>query len=725
MGRTVHRTSQRGNRQLNHALHMAAICQMRHPGSAGRVYVDRKVAEGKTKREAIRALKRHLSNVVYRQLVSDAQRRTGFNPRAREDTKKRLNSQRGQLSFLHTGSSAKSPPDPKPTLRPPPTPGPPRAPCNRVKRPLDTERIRRGHTTTPTMPSRMGNVIRTVLLASVGPGSVVEPCTKEDPSSNPSIGIEVDPAQTLDPITSVRPGRRRRGVMDGCRVGVGRSEITPNRSGPVCGWGVTYGEKHALPPQGRWLESTGGDEPPSLEHQDLVATAMALEDARGDRVVFVNADLHSGGAHLWRAAAAAAGLDPSRVVLCGTHTHAGPGQRYGSFMYAHLATASPLFNVRKPTSVIQSALTAAVRQAVAGLAPGGVAVRRAAVIGAGSNRAAAAWCHYDDEEIARFFTSGPGAALHDQPHRADRMRDPRVTALTAFNDDGAVVGVLAWFAVHGNSLGQTWQRFGSDLWGPARATAERELGGAVVGLGCGSAGDVSPRPMDEQGRPRTGDPSASRPDVTVDVGQRVGTAVASAVRDAQPSGFVLGAAHEQWKPARDGLPSPMLGLAQAGGGVDGTTPNWEQVEAGVHAPLYRRRQSWAYPPGHGQSPKLALAALILPVKLRLGFLFRWLLPKRVPLHVIRVGDHAFATVPGEPTTITGWRIEERVRSAAGTSSASVIGYAGDYAGYWVTPEEYLEQRYEAAATLFGREASTYLIGRLETLARSLTTSDVR
>ena len=73
-GRTVHRTSQRGNRQLNHALHMAAICQMRHPGSAGRVYVDRKVAEGKTKREAIRALKRHISNVVYRQLVIDAQR---------------------------------------------------------------------------------------------------------------------------------------------------------------------------------------------------------------------------------------------------------------------------------------------------------------------------------------------------------------------------------------------------------------------------------------------------------------------------------------------------------------------------------------------------------------------------------------------------------------------------------------------------------------------------
>ena len=73
-GRTVHRVSQRGNRQLNHAIHMAAICQLRQPHSEGRAYFDRKVAEGKTKREAIRALKRQISNAVYRQLVVDARR---------------------------------------------------------------------------------------------------------------------------------------------------------------------------------------------------------------------------------------------------------------------------------------------------------------------------------------------------------------------------------------------------------------------------------------------------------------------------------------------------------------------------------------------------------------------------------------------------------------------------------------------------------------------------
>jgi len=73
-GRTVHRVSERGNRQLNHAIHMAAICQLRQPHSDGRAYFERKVAEGKTKKEAVRALKRQISNAVYRQLVADARR---------------------------------------------------------------------------------------------------------------------------------------------------------------------------------------------------------------------------------------------------------------------------------------------------------------------------------------------------------------------------------------------------------------------------------------------------------------------------------------------------------------------------------------------------------------------------------------------------------------------------------------------------------------------------
>jgi transposase len=72
-GRVVHRVSRRGNRKLNHAIHMAAVTQLRNSGTPGRIYFERKVAEGKTKKEALRSLKRHVSNAVYRQLLLDAQ----------------------------------------------------------------------------------------------------------------------------------------------------------------------------------------------------------------------------------------------------------------------------------------------------------------------------------------------------------------------------------------------------------------------------------------------------------------------------------------------------------------------------------------------------------------------------------------------------------------------------------------------------------------------------
>jgi transposase len=66
-----HRLNTRGNRQLNHAIHMAAITQIRND-TPGRTYYQRKVEEGKTKKEALRALKRRVSDAIYRQLIIDA-----------------------------------------------------------------------------------------------------------------------------------------------------------------------------------------------------------------------------------------------------------------------------------------------------------------------------------------------------------------------------------------------------------------------------------------------------------------------------------------------------------------------------------------------------------------------------------------------------------------------------------------------------------------------------
>ncbi len=71
-----HRLSRRGNRQLNSAIHGVAITQMRHPGP-GRDFYDRKLAEGKTRGEARRALKRHITDRIHATLLHDAQRSPG------------------------------------------------------------------------------------------------------------------------------------------------------------------------------------------------------------------------------------------------------------------------------------------------------------------------------------------------------------------------------------------------------------------------------------------------------------------------------------------------------------------------------------------------------------------------------------------------------------------------------------------------------------------------
>lgn len=63
-----HRLNRGGNRRLNRAIHIAALTQISRPDTEGRSFYERKLASGKTKREAIRALKRRVSDRVWTHL---------------------------------------------------------------------------------------------------------------------------------------------------------------------------------------------------------------------------------------------------------------------------------------------------------------------------------------------------------------------------------------------------------------------------------------------------------------------------------------------------------------------------------------------------------------------------------------------------------------------------------------------------------------------------------
>jgi transposase len=107
--RKIYRLSLRGNRRINHAIHMAAITQIRYRHSDGRAYYDKKIAEGKTHKEALRSLKRQISNAIYARLRAGARQASAKSP--------------GGQPGNHSDSSAASS-HPEHRLFGPATPGP-------------------------------------------------------------------------------------------------------------------------------------------------------------------------------------------------------------------------------------------------------------------------------------------------------------------------------------------------------------------------------------------------------------------------------------------------------------------------------------------------------------------------------------------------------------------------------------------------------------------------
>jgi transposase len=118
----IFRLSRRGNRRLNHAIHMAAVTQVRFRHSDGRAYYDRKVKEAKTHKEALRCLKRRISDAIFAHLVADAKRKA-------EATKAGPGGQMGNGSVAGVAGShperrlfGQATPRPVPTIGPEPTP---------------------------------------------------------------------------------------------------------------------------------------------------------------------------------------------------------------------------------------------------------------------------------------------------------------------------------------------------------------------------------------------------------------------------------------------------------------------------------------------------------------------------------------------------------------------------------------------------------------------------
>jgi transposase len=114
-----HRLSRAGNRKANHVIHIATACQIRLD-TPGRAYYRRKIAAGKRPLEAMRSLKRRISDAIYRQLIADA--KTALGDATASSIKASPGGHRGASqesnaagSNPHTGASDQPLPGPAPT----------------------------------------------------------------------------------------------------------------------------------------------------------------------------------------------------------------------------------------------------------------------------------------------------------------------------------------------------------------------------------------------------------------------------------------------------------------------------------------------------------------------------------------------------------------------------------------------------------------------------------
>jgi transposase len=129
------RLSRRGNRRLNHAIHLAAITQIRQRHSDGRACFEKKLAEGTTRKKAPRALKRRLSDAIFARLRADARPAAAHakSPGGQQGNDSAASAARSHPKHRLFGQPT---PGPGPTLRP--RPAPRRAKTTTARKPRKT-----------------------------------------------------------------------------------------------------------------------------------------------------------------------------------------------------------------------------------------------------------------------------------------------------------------------------------------------------------------------------------------------------------------------------------------------------------------------------------------------------------------------------------------------------------------------------------------------------------
>ena len=490
------------------------------------------------------------------------------------------------------------------------------------------------------------------------------------------------------------------------RAGAARRDVTPALGEPLSGYG-SFRSEAATRLCGR-----------------LFASALVLDDGRGERVALVAIDLHAGTRYLAEHAAArlakTCGLGVDRLYLAGTHTHSGPGHVYGNTLFDGMTAAGRGLDEAAATRIVDG-IVAAVELATAELEPARLGFGSAVRWGSSMNRSLAAF-RYDGADPALFaarFGAPPPGLLP-----ANLAVDPRVQILWAESIAGVPIGAFGSFAVHGTAIAARHATLSADVFGRAVHAAQDRLVRAglaakrvPIGLAAGAVGDVD---LDLEGIGADAMVERQGIDTAARIGAVLGESIELAIRDAR--GHLAGEASiralfAEPQPARARLRDGRSLGAEAVFGVPALAGselgrNFMLDPAKLSTALSLEGSRAGYDPADPHAPKLsAMRGLVAKITGSAAPV----LPLR--LVEIELGERklSIAGIPGEPTTRFAAAVEGLLRDR-GADVAMVMGLTGDYCGYFTAEKEYEKQHYEGACTIWGRASQSFVLETLRDLS---------
>lgn len=433
------------------------------------------------------------------------------------------------------------------------------------------------------------------------------------------------------------------------------------------------------------------------------------------------------------------------LMITATHTHSGPG---GFSTYLFYSISIPGVSERVHDELVDG-IVASIRAALRALRPARAWLHKGWIPLSEPIAFNRSFEAYNRNEDASPITW----------ERRDEGVDRTMTLLRVEDENGVPMGMLSWFPVHGTSLHWEQNLLHGDNKGHASQVCEtwgREQGypGFVAIFAQESAGDVSPNyRWNEKRRLMIGryDDDHESTRFNGDMQARHARALFALARS---EGIELQGPLDAAIRYRDffDLPAdprftrgiearsapPRLGIAFSIGTLEGQGPFFAlrsifPVFSWIQAWNMQREtpESWRKPHGRkfpfwdfgygkdnkilGKLPQVNPALFLFGADRIVGYYRKAVLkpaardvswvPRYLPIQQLRIGQLLIAGMPNEPTTMSGRRLRGALDTAwrgEGIEHVVIGAYSNAYCGYLTTPDEYQEQAYEGASTLYGQ-----------------------